>query len=43
MKVICYNMLKRPIRKTTEKLKREMKEQKLKISFQQREMKGPTT
>ena len=43
MKVMYYIMLKGPIRNTTEKLKREMKELELKICFQQRRMKGPTT
>ena len=43
MKGMYYIMLKGPIRNTTEKLKREMKELELKICFQQKEMKGPTT
>ena len=43
MKVIHYIMLKGPIRNTTEKLKGEMKELELKICFQQKGMKGPTT
>ena len=38
-----YILLKWTIRNTTEKLKREMKELELKICFQQKGMKGPTT
>ena len=43
MKVMYYIMLKGPIRNTTEKLKREMKELELRICFQQKGMKGPTS
>ena len=43
VKVMYYIMLKGPIRNTSEKLKRGMKELELRICFQQKAMKGPTS